>query len=79
MKRRRPLPEVPPARQNPASPYTVPIDAPAPAPTISTKTLEYIRKDALHNVTRSRALIAELDALRADIEATLAFLRAQQK
>lgn len=80
MKRRRPLPEVPAAQQNPDSPFTVPIGRPdPPAPTISTKTLEYIRNDALHNAGRTRQLLAELDALRLDIEATIAFLRAQQK
>ena len=83
MKRIRKLSEMPLAQQLPPGPPGPPgptnPPAPAPVPSISTKTLEYIRNDALQNVSRSRALIAELDALRADIDATIAFLRAQHK
>ena len=78
MKRIRKLSEMPLAQQLPPGPPG-PTNPPAPVPSISTKTLEYIRNDALQNVSRSRALIAELDALRADIDATIAFLCAQHK
>ena len=46
---------------------------------VTPKTLEYIRSNALRDASRRRQLIAELDAFSADIAATLAFLKAQEK
>ena len=50
-----------------------------PPAKISVPSLAHIRDEALNRAGHTRQLIAELDAWRNEIDATIAFLKAQQK
>ena len=71
------------AEQNPVSlsepAPTPPQPTPYDPPPLTPKTLQYVRDTALHNSNDTRKLIAELETWRLEIDATIAFLRAQQK
>lgn len=75
MKRRQPIDDTLPATADPRSPL--------PAPPAVTNTLADIRNDALVRVANSARMtaetIADLESWRAEIDATIAFLKAQRR